>query len=33
VRDLEALAFLPRLRRILTEDGPRLEAFPSHHWS
>ena len=33
VRDLEALAFLPRLRRILTEDSPRLEAFPSHHWS
>lgn len=33
VRDLEALAFLPRLRRILTEDHPRLEAFPSHHWS
>jgi len=33
VRDLEALAFFPRLRRILTEDSPRLEAFPSHHWS
>jgi DinB family protein len=33
VRDLEALAFLPRLRRILTEDYPALDAFPSHHWS
>ena len=33
VRDLEALAFLPRLRRVLAEDHPALEAFPSHHWS
>jgi hypothetical protein len=33
VRDLEALAFLPRLRRILAEDYPALDAFPSHHWS
>lgn len=33
VRDLEALAFLPRLRRILTEDYPALDAFPSHNWS
>ncbi|MBI3760311.1 MAG: DinB family protein [Chloroflexi bacterium] len=33
VRDLETLAFLPRLRRILTEEDPALEAFPSHRWS
>ena len=33
VRDLETLAFLPRLRRIMTEDRPILEAFASHDWS
>lgn len=33
VRDLEVLALAPRLRRVLTEDSPHLEAFPSHHWS
>jgi len=33
IRDLEVLAFVPRLRRILTEDHPVLDAFPSHHWS
>ena len=32
-RDLEVLAFVPRLRRILMEDHPTLDAFPSHHWS
>ncbi len=33
VRDLEVLALAPRLRRVLAEDSPQLEAFPSHHWS
>ena len=33
IRDLEVLAFVPRLRRILMEDNPALDAFPSHHWS
>lgn len=33
IRDLEGLAFLPRIRRILTEDRPELEAFASHRWS
>jgi hypothetical protein len=33
VRDLESLAYLPRIRRILAEDEPKLEAFPSHRWS
>jgi hypothetical protein len=33
VRDLETMAFLPRLRRILNEDRPVLEPFPSHDWS
>jgi hypothetical protein len=33
VRDLEGMAFLPRLRRILREDRPVLEPFPSHNWS
>jgi hypothetical protein len=33
VRDLETLAFLPRLRRILTEGDPAFEAFPTHRWS
>jgi hypothetical protein len=32
-RDLEALAYLPRLRRILREDDPALPAFASHRWS
>ncbi len=33
VRDLERLAFLPRLRRIVAEDHPVLDAYASHHWS
>jgi len=33
VRDVEQLAFLPRVRRILTEDRPTLEPFTSHDWS
>lgn len=33
VRDVEQMAFLPRLRRILNEDRPTLEPFPSHDWS
>ena len=33
IRDLETLAYLPRLRRILAEDEPTLVAFPSHQWS
>jgi hypothetical protein len=33
VRDLETLAFLPRVRRILTEERPILESFASHRWS
>jgi hypothetical protein len=32
VRDLDVLAFLPRLRRILDEDGPALDAFANHRW-
>jgi uncharacterized damage-inducible protein DinB len=33
VRDLELLAFLPRLQRILQEDEPALAPFVSHDWS
>jgi hypothetical protein len=33
VRDLEVRAFVPRLRRILTEADPVLEMFPSHRWT
>jgi uncharacterized damage-inducible protein DinB len=33
VRDLELLAFLPRLQRILSEDEPALAPFVSHDWS
>jgi DinB superfamily len=33
VRDVETLAFLPRVRRILSEAQPRLDAFPAHDWS
>ena len=33
VRDVESLAFLPRLRRILSEEQPVLEPFQSHDWS
>lgn len=33
VRDLEALAFLPRIRRILDEDRPELQPFAHHDWS
>jgi hypothetical protein len=32
VRDLETLAFLPRLRRILAEEGPALHSFGHHRW-
>lgn len=33
LRDLESLAYLPRIRRILAEDEPALQAFPTHRWS
>jgi DinB superfamily len=33
VRDVETQAYLPRLRRILSEDDPALPAMPSHRWS
>ena len=33
VRDLELLAFLPRIQRILDEDEPALLPFVSHDWS
>ena len=33
VRDLETLALLPRIRNILTEERPVLDAYPSHHWA
>jgi hypothetical protein len=33
VRDVETLAFLSRLRRILREERPVLEPFPTHDWS
>jgi hypothetical protein len=33
VRDLEALAFLPRIVRIQEADDPVLDAYPTHHWS
>lgn len=33
VRDAEALAYWPRIRRILTEDSPHLDPFPHHRWS
>ena len=33
LRDLETLAFLPRFRRVLMEDRPIFDAFPSHTWS
>jgi len=33
VRNVESMAFLPRLRRILAEERPVLEPFPSHDWS
>ena len=33
VRDVETLAFLPRVARILSEERPSLEAFPTHDWS
>lgn len=32
-RDVEILAFWPRVQRILAEDEPHLEAFPFHRWS
>jgi hypothetical protein len=33
VRDLEAQAYLPRIRRILAEDRPELTPFAHHEWS
>ncbi len=33
VRDVESLAFLPRVQRILREERPALAPFPSHDWS
>src|SRR6185503_8749103 len=33
VRDLELLAFLPRVQRILDEDEPTLAPFVSHDWT
>lgn len=33
VRDLETQAFLPRVRRIQSEERPMLTAFPTHDWS
>ncbi len=33
VRDTEALAFWPRLQRILAEESPHLDAFPNHRWT
>jgi len=33
LRDTEALAFWPRLQRILAEESPHLEAFPNHRWT
>lgn len=33
VRDAEAMAYWPRVRRILTEDTPHLDPFPHHRWS
>ncbi len=33
VRDVETLAFWPRLRRIVTEERPVLTPFPTHDWS
>jgi hypothetical protein len=33
VRDLEALAFLPRVRLILAEDHPTLTPYAHHDWS
>jgi hypothetical protein len=33
LRDTEALAFWPRLQRILAEESPHLDAFPNHRWT
>ena len=33
VRDVEVLAFLQRIRRILAEDRPTLEFYATHNWS
>lgn len=33
VRDIETLAFLPRIRRILSDERPVLTPFPTHNWS
>ncbi len=33
VRDVETLAFLPRIRSVLREARPMLPAFPAHDWS
>jgi hypothetical protein len=33
VRDLEVLAYLPRLKQMLERDDAELIAFGSHHWT
>jgi hypothetical protein len=33
VHHLDTLAFLPRIRRILTEDNPQLTAYLTHHFA
>ncbi len=33
LRDLEAHAFLVRLRRVLTEENPTIDPYTSHRWS
>ncbi len=33
VRDVETLAFWPRLQRIVNEERPVLTPFPTHDWS
>jgi hypothetical protein len=33
LRDLEAHAFLIRLRRVLSDDNPTLDPYTSHRWS
>lgn len=33
IRDAEVMTFLPRFYRILSEERPHLEQFPTHRWS
>jgi hypothetical protein len=33
IRDADGLAFVPRFKRMLDEEHPRLEPLPSHRWS